>query len=84
MIKRYDVENVITRIGVYKEMVENERGDYVLYDDIKHLLERSDNSEYTASPKLPSVGDVMKFNPSLNYDDVQETLHAIYHLGNFS
>jgi len=38
----------------------------------------------TASPKLPSVEEVMKFNSSLNIDDVQETLHAIYRLGNFA
>ena len=46
------------------------------------------NSDYAVppsdTPKLPSVDDVMKFNPSLNYDDVQETLHAVYTLGNFA
>ena len=51
-IKRYALEivdtgNCRTWDSVEnKKMVENEIGGYVLYDDIKHLLERSDNNDY--------------------------------------
>jgi len=39
MIKRYNpYTNYI--------MIESNEGKYVKYDDIKHLLERSDNSDY--------------------------------------
>ena len=45
-VKRYDMKNIVTGIGVYKEMTEVEKGDYVLFEDIKHLLETSHNSDY--------------------------------------
>ena len=40
MIKRY---NPYTNYM----MIESNEGKYVKYDDIKHVLERSDNSDYT-------------------------------------
>ena len=62
----------------------------IMQEFIENVQNTTHNSECTvaqseiASPKLPSVGDIMKFNPSLNYDDVHETLHAVYRLGNFA
>jgi hypothetical protein len=52
MIKRYDMHSDIYDEGgghQYSEIRydEDKNGEWVKYDDIKHLLERSDNSDYT-------------------------------------
>ena len=55
MIKRYEIELVGTGREIFPRMTEDSLGEYVMYDDIKHLLEQSDNSDCavppTASPK---------------------------------
>lgn len=37
--------------GTALDIVEDEKGEFVKYDDIKHLLERSDNKDYAVTPK---------------------------------
>jgi hypothetical protein len=62
-------------------------GDWVEYDDIKHLLERSDNSDYaTASPKLPSLTDVCNNCERLGIKPkhILQVYTSIKKLGNFS
>ena len=48
MIDRYNCEycNIIGENG----MCEAKDGEWVRYDDIKHLLERSDNNDYAVPP----------------------------------
>jgi len=59
-VKRYDTDD---------EMFQQGDGEYVKYDDIKHFLERSDNSDYTASPKscpkchCKELEDTLKLSP---------------------
>ena len=53
MIKRYDIDMRPT--GKYfpqyeLDEEEYEDGKWVKYEDIKHLLERSDNSDYAVTP----------------------------------
>ena len=44
MIKRYSMTLTSCGIGEFTEMTEIQDGEYVKYDDIKHLLEHSDNT----------------------------------------
>jgi hypothetical protein len=68
-------------------------GEYVKYSDIKHILERSDNSDYavqpTASPKLPSLEDVNEYintdgNGLVPSDWIERVYNIIKKLGNFA
>lgn len=85
-IKRYELSTK----GGYPYAVKSKHGGYVLYDDIKHLLERSDNSDYAvqqASPKLPSYDIVCDSIGALPKDlqaVVKLTYNKIRELGNFA
>lgn len=52
------------------------------------LLERSDNSDYEAKPKLPSLEDVLKetnFTNGMNYvEQINEVYQVVKRLGNFA
>ena len=66
MIKRYNMQITSTGIGEFLDMAEDKEGDYVLYDDIKHLLERSDNSDYIKKPSALEYSRICtkeKINP---------------------
>ena len=66
----------------------------IIEEAIKTLIERSDNSDYTASPKLPSFNSVMREFLSMQgrkeYDEVKHILAftdfymALKKLGNFT
>ena len=47
MVKRYDCEVIYFKDKYLSTEFKNRKnGKYVLYEDIKHILERSDNSDY--------------------------------------
>jgi len=90
MIKRYepnwDDTNSFT-------MEKDKEGEYVLYKDIKHLIERSDNSDYaappTAPPKLPSFDEVEEYINTSGHglvpnDYIKRFYDVVKKLGNFA
>jgi len=83
-----DGGHYISKHGIQKAFDDALKIHYRQRDAEEHLStiaqQSLSGSKQSSSPKLPSVGDIMKFNPSLNYDDVHETLHAVYRLGNFA
>jgi hypothetical protein len=88
MIKRYTYNND-KYTDCHCKITEFENGEFVYFEHIKHLLERSHNSDYaTASPKLPSLEDVIKnkkFTPGMNYiEQINEIYETIRKLGNFA
>jgi len=64
-------------MGTALDIIEHNEGEFVKYDDIKHLLERSDNSDYavtpSALPKLPPerichhIQPIQDYAKKLNY-----------------
>lgn len=73
MIKRYteiDQPNAVYEWG----MKEDPDGGWVKYEDIKHLLERSDNSNYAKCPDCGEKLTIVKQSLCTNRDCVSYAL----------
>lgn len=52
-LKRYDLEDIDEKWSSHKEMVEWKDGDWVKFEDIKHLLPTATNRNYAAETPKP-------------------------------